>query len=141
MSFIRSTSNPERLYVWGDAAERVTVNWAGPQAPKPPLAKGEQMVVPWKTFYRAAWQWDRYQEANYRGFRVMEMHIFMDTGKRVPDSYDVLTARPRRETGFLYRISYKDKFVFVWKVTWAYVVHQVIEQVEADKKRRRRSHG
>lgn len=137
MSFIRCTSNPERLYVWsGD--EGVTINWAGRGAPKPPFAKGEEIVVPWKTFYKAAVQWDDFQESNYRGFRVKEMHLFWDTGKLVPGSYDILTAKPRRETDFLYRISYKDKFVFVWKVTWAYVVHQVIEQVENDQKRRRR---
>lgn len=139
MSFIRCTSNPDRLYVWGGYGQPATINWAsrGPHS-EPPLCRGEEIVVPWKTFYKAALQWDRHQEASFRGFRVEERYIFWDTAKRVPNSYDVLTAKPRRETDFLYRVSYKDRFVFVWKVTWAYVVHQVIEQTAFDKKRRRR---
>lgn len=144
MSYIRCSSNPERLYIWGpnkngmiEVCHRV----------QPPLAskvrKGEfpvpRMQIPVRIFYSACVRWDDGdEEISVRGFRVRYLYVYEDTGRVArPSARDMLRpdARPRR---FVVRLDYKGAFVYLWRVTWEYVVRSACRFKDDDHGRKRK---
>lgn len=142
MSFIRCLSNPEGLYVWSDVDGTVHIHYGGRKKPKPPLSKGDDMRVPYRTFMRVCKKWDGWEDdVRVNGFRVKEEHVFLKTGKPVPsDLYANVTAyakhMDKHPAEYLIRVSYKGNFVYLWRVTWQYVVSNAVRRIELRKKRR-----
>jgi hypothetical protein len=124
MSYIRSTSNPESLYIWGDAFDLVNISYRV----DPPLASTRQeMRVPRAAFEEACLKWKEWGEVHeiieVDGFRVELVRILLCTGRAPPKNFNPL--KDRREGAFLIRISYQRRFVHLWEVTWDHVVSNV----------------
>ena len=121
MSYIRSTSNPEGLYIWHDVSEDIMIHWNQ----MPPLcSKQTGMAIPAKVFYKAVEKAKWGEKTTVDGFTIEEQYIFMDTGKKVPTNHDIF--REQRKLAYQIKLSYKNRFVFLWKVTWRYVVDGVL---------------
>jgi hypothetical protein len=130
MSFIRSGSNPEALYIWGGARDGVNIS----HSLLPPFANRwpddtypPSFVVPWTPFRLTCLSWlngaDRTSRA---GLLVEEIHIFLETGERVPKTWGIKQMlRDNRRTAFMVRLTYKKNFFYMWPVTWMYVVKNV----------------
>lgn len=129
MSFIRSLSNPEGLYIFGgmDGIEIATGNgWKlsniGPDNPS--------MVVPYDAFIKVCEDWDQNADsAEADGFFAGEQHIWADTGELVDPETDPIQqwfTGNRRESRYAIKLSYGDKFCFLWSVTWQYVVAKAL---------------
>ena len=150
MSYIRCLSNPERLYAWHDIDGTVHLHYGGNKAVKPPLSKGEEMRVPYKTFIRAVQNWDAHGgfegRTSYRGFTIEEIHVYLKTGKlfdpeRWKSASKYIDHSAKNPNEFLIRVSYKGNFIHLWGVTWQYVVNNVMERrrIRARKRRAKRS--
>lgn len=77
MSYIRSTSNPESLYIWGDD-KRVQVCHRVPK----PLSSAKEMPaafdIPAKTFDRVLARWVRSEEkVSLQGCSVEEVSVYI----------------------------------------------------------------
>jgi hypothetical protein len=142
MSYIRCTSNPEGLYIYeGHAYPRdrklyVTIYWTQPK----PLSSGKrhQIVVPARLFHEAARRWypgHKSYKGYYSkdGFSVKEELIYMKTGKKVPAKITKSMSKwmaDKKRAEFQIKISHKKEFVFIYNVTWAYVVENVMGTLE-----------
>ncbi len=127
MSYIRSTSNPEGLYVF-TSKEGVTLA----HSVKPPLAStwpkngsNPVMIIPERLFLSVCKTWNRTYACNgvsRRGLKIREVHVFVKTGKRVQRLTAKSIMMPSGSSEFFIRIDYKGKFVHLWRVTWDSVV-------------------
>lgn len=93
MSYIRSTSNPEGLYIWGDG-KTVTIT------------KGPKTIgyIPTNIFHGLIKKYNQNfypDECSYKGASIKEVHI----GKN-----------------FKVQLSYDNWKVNMWDVTWHYIV-------------------
>lgn len=91
MSFIRSGSNPEALYVVHNVSNTVDI-WHGLKYPL--CNKGKTYInLPAKPFLGACRRWamKHYpgdgRKVEYRGVTIEEKMIFLKTGKDIPDSW------------------------------------------------------
>lgn len=158
VSYIRTLSNPERLYIVGPlVGERrnvVTIS----HSVKPPLAsrtpKGAprgEFTVPAKAFQETLRAWrESYgglDKSTKRGLVVEEIHVFLDTGKPVPQakSYASLVAihaqmraNDSRPSERLIRLSYKNDFIHMWRVTWMYIVMMNQERLKLIRRKKRK---
>lgn len=142
MSYIRSTSNPEGLYIYTalDDKDRPMVHVHASNKKhrlKNFGSDGDILLIPPKIFTKAVKLWD--QEADHEigvkheGLSVREVFANPDTlefwrnkRKAVPDGFE-----------FMVKVAYKRKWVCLWGVTWAYVVHNVLSEHRKPKKRKR----
>lgn len=129
MSYIRSLSNPEGLYIIG-SSKGIDI-W---HTVKPPLSSkwpksGETpwINVPTYVFHHVLNRWAEgfRDKVSYRGLVVEEVQVCPTTGK--PPKPQSLTKMldprtPRSE--FLIRLQYKEQFFHMWRVTWEYIVHR-----------------
>lgn len=141
MSYIRCLSNPEALYIWGDCQGYVNIS----HCVKPPLSSGRQFRIPTKDFHRVGKKWSEWcdEEKGIRlgHLRIQEIHVYRDTGKPVgPEWMKNFLKKKKREADFLVKVSYKRDFVFLWKVTWKYVVDSIVDHIEfyRDSKKKRK---
>jgi hypothetical protein len=145
MSYIRCLSNPEGLYVWHDVDGTVHLHYGGRKKPKSPLSKGTEMRVPYRTFVRAVERWEASGEdrTSVHGFEIEELHVYLKTGKRVPDfksnedAIRYLKDARKNPSEYKIRVSYGGSFIHLWSVTWQYVVNNVMER-EMKRHRARR---
>lgn len=126
MSYIRCLSNPESLYVFD------TQTRSGKSATEilhcidPPLASAgrQPILVPTRAFREVCRAWaNGARDVTRRGLRVREVHVFADTGRRVPQRRSVRqmfddAARSR----YVVRLTYGRHWFCMWPVTWAYIV-------------------
>jgi len=155
MSYIRCLSNPEGLYIWAQSDGRTCITH-NVRAPLSSVEKPKGLVniiVPTTAFDRACILWDEGNEpASCRGVRVEEVHVLTKTGKPVPENFfdfgigsGKLAARMKKNpVELLIKLSYKKEFVFMWRVTWEYIVRHAVLQAEwkredQDKHRRARA--
>lgn len=137
MSYIRSLSNPEGLYIFGSNGIHIY------HGLKPPLCseKSWPIVIPESDFYRVCHAWDHGPDqwkgpAYSRDFSAREELIFVNTGKRVPDDVasmrrsmkDLFKGKKRPLERFVIRLQYKKKYIMIWRVTWHYVVENVVKR-------------
>lgn len=131
MSYIRSTSNHEGLYIWGDCRGRVHVS----HHIAPPLASdGEPtndrdyqgFTVPRHVFEHVCREWHRRggAEVRYRGLRVRELATFLDDGTEATGE----AWMGRRRYNIFVRLEYGAHFLSLWHVTWTYVVNNVVRR-------------
>jgi len=153
MSYIRSTSNPERLYIYATIDNTVHIH----HGVRPPLSspwkkqflyktvsKGDKkrrvktgqryaepplIVVPTHIFEHVCRRWrETYGQEHvaYRGLVVEEVHIHTDTGRPVPKNQRRLAGLAEMlRRAFLIRLAYKGQFFCMWRVTWEYVTADV----------------
>lgn len=149
MSYIRCLSNPEGLYVWADTRGTVTLNYNVGKGLASPAAKPRdpaQFSLPRHVFEHVARRWEangREGPVEFRGCRVEEVYVFRKTGKVVPDEErtierTIMDSR-RRET--LVRFSYGESFVHMWRVTWAYIVANVVERRRPKRRAKKKGGG
>lgn len=148
MSLIRALSNPEGMYVFGGCGQPFELysgrGWhLSNIGPDETDCRG--MVVPTRTFYRACrlsdypMQGDIPVEVN--GFKIEEVVIYAKTGRLVPEMTTIpknyFTARSA-ERMWAIKLSYKDKYVFMHRVTWEYIRRNALEQEQWERKEARR---
>ncbi len=142
MSYIRSGSNPEGLYIFSTQGPKgrlhveVLVGWFHKLTN---ITNDSPMLVPQGVFDRAAVMWDDDGEkASYKGFKVEEVHVYEDDGSPVPKKRSIKASlEDKRRSFFGVKVSYKGKWVIVWRVTWAYVVRNVLGRFAPVKKSRK----
>lgn len=135
MSYIMPLTNPERLYIYADSRKTV---WIHGGLPIP--GSTENFSVPRRLFHQVALAWDRGygpDKVRRRNLIVEEVHVFTMTGKLVSKNHDCLKAildgvKKKRAvpehpimTEFLIRLSYGRNRLYMWRVTWSYIVMNV----------------
>ena len=152
MSYIRAGSNPEGLYVFSAADDRdgktkvhLIPGW---KYSLKNIGNGEPMCVPQAVFNKGVRLWsncpDEMAGVKHEGFSIKEVHVFLDDGD--PKKYSVVPRKYNacdpekggRETEFLVRVAYKRKWMLLWRVTWAYVVHNALSEFRRPKKSKRK---
>ena len=141
MSYIRCLSNPENLYIWEDVDGTVTFSHRvrPPLASKEPKGDGNPFCItmPAREFKAACRKWarDGSEDVKAGNFSAKLMQVLLDTGKPPPAKYHKIPPSESPPSEFLVRIGYKRKFVFLWLVTWEYVVRNVCDRDILKRKR------
>lgn len=143
MSLIRSTSNREGLYVtggWGQPIEiRSGRDWelsnTGPDNPA--------LVVPSRAFLRVCRLAGPHitDAVEVDGFRAEEVYVYTRTGRPVPDRHGFARSMLRGGAAprdFMIRLSYKDRFVLVYRVTWEYLRREALAQERHERASQRK---
>jgi hypothetical protein len=132
VSYIRATSNPEGLYITTDE-DGLTTLWTGDGwklsniGPHDIDKRGRRLgiTVLDEDFMTVCVRW-RYcdvEPVEVNGLRVEEQHIFTETGLRVLTSEGASA-----DTTFAIKVSFGDRYAFLWRVTWEYVVNSACQQ-------------
>ena len=151
MSYIRCLSNPEGLYIWSDVdgtvkiahtvkaplssswpvdmlSETMSFRSRGTQIqkvirrhnPPKPVGRPPLISVPRKSFERVCRQWIKDEDdISFRGISVRELMVDIKTGQ--PIEHIPMANR----AAHLIRFQYKDQWFYMWRVTWAYVCHDI----------------
>lgn len=115
MSYIRSLSNPEGLYVWGDFDGKLTFSWGG-----------NLLRIDKELFHKVAMRW-------YCG----EFDFFEDEPDSALDSVtedslsvkDIfIPAGEADESRFVIRLTHETTQIDLWPVTWYYLVDEVVRR-------------
>ena len=112
MSYIRSTSNLEGLYIWGDGKDAN-------------ISKGGDLdrirKIPQRIFDGLCKKYYKSFGANtkYKGASVKE--IFVKSGKKQTKLEKMLGIE---DGEFQTRLSYKDWYIDMWRVTWEYIARR-----------------
>jgi hypothetical protein len=144
MSFIRSLSNPEGLYIYNTMEDLVWIH----HSVKPPLASKSSedhiphtFSVPERDFLaigrkwaRNFWNYDTDEICRSGKLTVGEVHVFMDTGKKVHKGWvhRHFFERRSRRTEFLIKLAYGKHYVMMWRTTWHYIVHSILDHLKLD---------
>lgn len=100
------------------------------------ITQKNEFHVPRKEFYGVCRQWANDKtKAKYKDFSAEELHIYEDTGEIVPERTTEEWFTNKRPTSFRVKLQYKNKFIYLWKVTWNYVVRNVMRDLERTKQR------
>jgi hypothetical protein len=141
MSLIRCLSNPEALYIWGDADGFYSLV----HCVKPPLASKwpkdctPMIRIPVGVFEKACLEWKDGggwvdEKIEVDGFIIEMVHVVRKTGKKPPKlTLKNMFKGPHGD--FLIRLSYKRQFVHLWDVTWTYVVNNVEDRRKPVRRR------
>jgi hypothetical protein len=134
MSYIRSTSNPEGLYIYGDG-ESIVIHHGGGTILVPPrdfervglayLEPGSALVI---------------RPIKSGGLSLREVTLCKGTERICrPGHLERCTARPRKARKQECRheerllLEYRGEKIFLWKVTWAYIAHSIRDHLEMDR--------
>jgi hypothetical protein len=121
MSYIRSGSNPEKLYIWGDV-EKATISEGNKETWNIPLNIFNGLI---KKFHR------RFHDCpcQYKGAQVVE--VWVDENGIESDESAYLPHLKRLECKV--KLSYyedgEEHSVIMWDVTWEYIVYSNIEKL------------
>lgn len=129
MSYIRSTSNPEELYIYSSGKYvHITHNVNKPFSSGKKSPQEDDMTIPTYIFENALRKYKRRYRVlpiSYRDLKIEEVHLYKDNGKKVPVNLTVKkyfeASEKRGGTLFQIKISYKNKFVCMYKTTWDYI--------------------
>lgn len=118
MSYIRSSSNPEGLYIWCDIKGSVHLS----HIIKSPLSSAavlpHEFTIPRYIFEHILKKYDGQSEVKFRGLKVEERVVNLETGQ----IYDGAFPKVKGTYQFMIRLSYKNEFIIMWPVTWDYIV-------------------
>lgn len=148
MSYIRSGSNPEGLYIIATSGdregERILIYGDG----LPGSSIGPGISLPVKVFHGVALRWfQNYgsDDVKLRGVTVDEAWIDLKTGKvrsgrdghKATKSFrrDLADGKP---LACVIRFRYKRRVIHMWRVTWAYIVQNVADREVHDLRRAER---
>lgn len=130
MSYIRATSNPEMLHIFGDS--KLIEIYTGLR--NSPLCNFENLAVPGKDFFELIKKYSDEQPmlddppVTVDDLTVAE-HIIYEDDASIVDSVKFDDPRPSR---IINKLSYKDKYICMWRVTWMYIVHNVMEELRRE---------
>jgi len=104
------------------------------------------MVVPKDVFYRAARKAQRSivveeESVEVDGFKIEERLIYVKSGRPVPADR-LLSKRSKKqlaETMFAIKLSYGDKYVYMYRVTWDYICRSAVAQQNWERQEERES--
>lgn len=133
MSYIRCLSNPEGLYIYS-SSEGVMVHHC---LKKPWASSGtgqldQTMVINEKDFFRVCHLWDHGPKAYFGPvasgkLKVFEQDVFEKDGSPVPKDFDFLDKFNRnKRSHYVIRLQYGKHYIMLWRVTWQYVVANVV---------------
>jgi hypothetical protein len=133
MSYIRSTSNPEGLYIYGDG-EHIIIHHAHGTAHVPPR---DFERVGLKYLESPALALRRIKSG---GLSLREVTVFQGTEKICPHGHEdrCLTRRPKsakKECNHVPRmlLEYRDTKIFLWQVTWDAVARSIRDHATLDE--------
>jgi len=125
MSVIRSTSNPEGLYIYYSCDGVVVLNgseWVWPCIPETIF---EKAIGKFYTTYDGA--------IKYKGFKIDEVCVFEGTTKIIPYGHFKkcgLNLNFDCSHEFRIRWRWKGKSFFMWRVTFDYVANDVMRRLK-----------
>jgi hypothetical protein len=121
MSYIRSGSNPEKLYIWGDE-EKATISEGSKDTWNIPLNIFNGLI---RKFHRRFHDYP----CQYKGAQVEEVWVY--EGNIEVDEKEVNPTLKQSECKI--KLSYyedgKEHSVIMWDVTWEYIVYSNIERL------------
>jgi hypothetical protein len=110
MSYIRSLSNPEKLYIWSDG---VNVH----------IAEGvkENKIMPRSIFHGLVRKWlrNRWEDCTFKDASVKE--VWLNKGNK---------------SELRIELSYDGWKVYMWPVTWVYITHTNLSTINYGVKRK-----
>jgi hypothetical protein len=118
MSYIRSGSNPEKLYIWGDSENAV-------------IAEGNKAMwdIPVNIFNSLIRKFHRrFHEypCQYKDAQVEEVWVYDGDIEVIDDGTDPILRRSECKV----KLSYNGHSVIMWDVTWEYIVYSNIERLK-----------
>jgi hypothetical protein len=113
VSYIRSGSNPEKLYIWGDG-EKATIAEGSKMTWNIPLNIFNGLI---KKFHRRFHDYP----VEYKGAKVEEVWVDEDGVEGVSDAH-LKRLDPK------VKLSYEEYHVIMWDVTWEYIVYSNIDR-------------
>lgn len=123
MSYIRSGSNPEKLYIYG-TEDRVYIC----EGSKPdwwiPLNIFNGLIRKYHRFFHDA-------PREYKGAKVEDVWVDQDNKECDDETYN---PELDKLLECKVKLSYNDHCVYMWDVTWEYIVNSYIMRFERDKK-------
>lgn len=132
MSYIRSLSNPEGLYITGTFIRgHAYVDVMG----------RAQVCIPLRVFHEACTRWNRCScEENgvaVRGLTIRERYLNPKTGKPCRHlSLKELASGKKHQGEYQIEINYKGTRFWCWRVTWDCILRGVLSEI-SDAKRHR----
>lgn len=140
MSLIRCLSNHEGLYVYGNGNNIIIASGRGWHLSNIGPDQDEVMSIPEKTFFKVCRKADLYCEDSVEidGFRVSEEYIYYNSGRLAPKGYFPRTARALNRaapTMWAVKLTYKDRYVYLYRVTWDYLRRSARAVETADRRR------
>jgi len=119
MSYIRSGSNPEKLYIWGDGENAC-------------IAEGSKDVwtIPIQTFNSFIRKFHRRSHdypCQHKGVEIKE--VWVDGNGLAWNSEETLDSHLKRLECKV-QLSYETHSVIMWDVTWEYIVYSNIERLK-----------
>lgn len=110
MSYIRSGSNPEKLYIWGDGVNTYIAEGAK-----------ENKVMPRSVFHGLIRKWLRngWEDCVFKGASVKEVWRKMGNKNELQ-----------------IELSYNGWKVYMWLVTWVYITHTNLQNINEGVKRK-----
>jgi len=134
MSYIRSTSNPEGLYVYSDG-EFVNIHIDPAFARGPDVKHG--LRIPQEVFDTACKKWHKtWSDTEHEGFSIEEVHVFEDDLTPVPEGFlnqDMLRESKER---FEY---YGERIPGFMEADWAQKADMICDFVETNPEQEYRS--
>jgi len=128
MSYIRSTSNPEGLYVYHDVNGHIYFNCS--------------KSIPANIFYRFIREiGNKYHGSFNMDYKLGQLEvkeIFYPSKKKIPEAFKVLGMKPGNYKMTLY---WKGKEIArMWVVTWQYIANNAFRNIlRRDKKKKGKS--
>jgi len=131
MSYIRSTSNPEKLYIVGSVDGILCIYYDfGCISCKTKDFKA--LIRKIMKEYGCIEE----EKIHYKDLSVQEVHIFDDNNEEVPkECVGILSFN--RESNFKICLSVGDKKVFMYYVTWRYIYENFKWEIEHERKQRK----
>ena len=126
MSYIRGNSNPEGLYVFDDG-EKIRIKGGLPCSVDPDMAIDPEI------FRKVAVRWEHEgqdEPVSEKGFRVEEIYTYLEDGSPVGEK----VVHEERKRAFLVKLTHGKKKIFLWRVTWEYVVNDVLRRERLKKR-------
>ena len=120
MSRIRCLSNPESLYIWDQDPDDICIAIGKDYVLGYPVR-----TVPQEVFDAAIGMFDATydQDIEYKGMTVREVYIYSDDLSYAPKkTLGDLNIDDPRDTRFAIEIAYDEWKLFLWRVTFDYLV-------------------
>jgi len=121
MSYIRSSSNPENLYIWGDEEDVYISIGSNVELKKVPIKTFNGLLKKYhKNFHKVP--------CAFKSLKIEEVWVKVDDKQYVLGEvgekiFDDLKTEVRM------KLSYENWHIYMWFVTWEYIVYSKLSHV------------